>query len=179
MLGEEDRRKSFEVTETSEDFGSLCQNIILMIINTENPLNKKVLQYLSRVGKPESQVLASPDSVSDPYMQQGSHPDIVQRVWNEIGNSLPMDCRCLIYGTPALIHPQSGIILAFCNGTQYNLRLITADFRDAIAKGALTRTKWSNGKEMDSLSDLGNDWIFGVWSKDEIKWCHDSYEQLG
>lgn len=150
-----------------------------MIINTKNQLNKKVLQYLSRGKKPESPLLASPDSVTDPYMQQGSHPDIVQRVWDEIGASLPMDCRCLIYGTPALIHPNSGVILAFCNGTQYNLRLIAADFRDAIAKGASTRIKWSNGKEMDSTTDLGDDWIFGAWSKDEIKWYHDSYEQLG
>lgn len=149
-----------------------------MIINAENPLNKKVLQYLGRDRKAERPLLASPDSVADAYMGQGSHPDIVQRVWDELGAGLPMDCRCLIYGTPALVHPRSGVVLAFCNGTQYNLRLTPDDFRDAIAKGAPTRTRWSSGEDMESVTELGDDWIFGAWSKDEIKWCHDAFRQF-
>jgi hypothetical protein len=149
-----------------------------MTENIEHPFNIKVLQYLSSGKKTESPSFASPDSVPDPYMRQGSHPDIVQRVWDEIGTSLPVDCRCLIYGTPALIHSKSGVILAICNGTQYNLRLTAVDFRDAIDKGVPTITKWSTGKEMNSIIDLGEDWIFGSWSKNEIEWCHATYKQF-
>ena len=52
--------------------------------------------------------VASPDTVGDPYYGQGSHPDVVERVWDQLGASLPTDCRCLVYGTPALVDPASG-----------------------------------------------------------------------
>jgi len=106
-----------------------------MIINPESPLNKKVLQYLGRGEKAERLLLASPDNVTDPYMGQGSHPDIVQRVWNEIGGGLPIDCRCLIYGTPALIHPGSGIVLLFVMGhnTTFGLHRMTFGMRSLKA----------------------------------------------
>ena len=148
-----------------------------MIIDTVTPANRGVLKYLGRGKKSQRSVVASPNSVTDPYMGQGSHPDIVQRVLDELGASLPVVCRCLIYGTPALIHDRSGVVIAICNGTQYNLRLTAGDFRDAIAKGASTRTRWSNGEEMDSLAELGSDWIFGGWFTEEGQWCRDTYEQ--
>jgi hypothetical protein len=148
-----------------------------MIIDTATPANRGVLKYLSRGKKSQNTVLAAPNSVPDPYMRQGSHPDIVQRVWDEVGASLPVDCRCLIYGTPALIHDRTGVVIAICNGTRYNLRLTADDFREAMAKGARTRTRWSNGEEMDSLAELGSDWIFGGWFTEEGQWCRDTYEQ--
>jgi hypothetical protein len=148
-----------------------------MIIDTVNPANHGVLKYLGRREKSRNKLFATPGDVIDPYMGQGSHPDIVQRVWDELGSSLPVDCRCLVYGTPAIVHDLSGIVIAICNGTQYNLRLTANDLRDAIAKGASTRTRWSNGREMDSLAELGADWIFGGWFKWEVQWIHDTYEQ--
>lgn len=142
-------------------------------------LNEKVLLYLSRNKSPHCPVVTPPDSVRDPYMGQGSHPDIVQRVWDELGAALPRDCRCMIYGTPALCHPDSGVIIAICNGTQYNLRLTADDYKEAVAKGATTRTRWSTGEEMEATTVLGSDWIFGGWFKDEDKWCCHIYEQSG
>ena len=150
-----------------------------MIIDTAGLANRGVLKYLGRGEKSLNTILAAPDSVVDAYMRQGSHPDIVQRVWDELGAGLPADCRCLVYGTPALIHDRSGVVIAICNGTQYNLRLTAQGFQDAIRKGASTRTRWSNGKEMDSLAVLGPDWIFGSWFKEEVQWCRDTYEQYG
>lgn len=148
-----------------------------MIIDTTNPANHEVLKYLGRGEKHRKTLFIAPDDVIDPYMGQGSHPDIVHRVWDELGAFLPVDCRCLVYGTPAILHDLSGIVIAICNGTQYNLRLTANDLRDAIAKGASTRTRWSNGKEMDSLAELGTDWIFGGWFKEEAQWIRDTYEQ--
>lgn len=34
--------------------------------------------------------------------------------------------RCLVHGTPAIVQPATGIVIAICNGTQYNLRLTNA-----------------------------------------------------
>ena len=150
-----------------------------MIINIGSQTNRGVLEYLSREEKSQNTIIAGPDSVTDPYLRQGSHPDIVQRVWDELGANVPLKCRCLIYGTPALVHDLTGVVIAICNGTQYNLRLTATDFRVAIAKGASTRTLWSNGKEMDSLTELGPDWIFGGWFKEEGQWCRDTYREYG
>lgn len=150
-----------------------------MIIDTVNPINRGVLTYLGRRDKSQNTVLAAPDSVADPYLRQGSHPDIVHRVWDALGARVPMACRCLIYGTPSLVHDRTGVVIAICNGTQYNLRLTPDDFRHGISKGASTRTRWSNGEEMDSLAALGHDWIFGGWFEEEGQWCRHTYDHYG
>jgi hypothetical protein len=149
-----------------------------MNIDITHPLNQAVLRYLARDEKSTKPAIASPGSVPDPYMCQGSHPDIVQRIWDELGAVLPKKCRCLVYGTPALVHNRTGIVLAICNGTQYNLRLTTSDFTDALAKGAKIKNRWSTGEEMDSVTILGPDWIFGGWFKEEQTWCLNTYNTL-
>jgi hypothetical protein len=149
-----------------------------MEIHSKSPLNQGVLEYLGRGEKSGRVVIAPPDSVRDPYMGQGSHPDVVERVWDEIGANLPGVRRCLIYGTPSLIQDRTGIVLAICNGTQYNLRLTESDLRAALAEGARTRTKWSTGEEMDSRVVLGPDWIFGGYFKEEPRWCQNLSEEL-
>lgn len=148
-----------------------------MFIDTVDQANQGVLKYLGRGEKSGLPVIAAPDSVSDPYMCQGSHPDIVQRVWDELGANMPGKCRCLVYGTPALVQDRTGVVIAICNGTRYNLRLTADNFSAAIAKGAATRARWSTGEEMDCLAELGPDWVFGGWFKEELQWCRDTYER--
>ena len=150
-----------------------------MTIDTTSPLNAGVLHYLGRDEKARNALIAAPGSVRDAYLGQGNHPDIVQRVWDELGRGLPKECRCLVYGTPVLVHDRSGIVLAICNGTAYNQRLTADAFREAMAKGAKTQNRWSNGTEMDALTVLGPDWIFGGWLKDEDRWCRSTYEKHG
>lgn len=108
-------------------------------------------------------------------MCQGSHPDIVERVWDGLGVGLPRKCRCLVHGTPSIVHNRSGVVIAVCNGTQYNLRLTPEDFSAALAAGAKTWTRWSDGTGMDSLTVLGPDWVFGGWFADEPKWIANTY----
>ena len=150
-----------------------------MNLDISHPLNARVLAYLSRQGKSPSPAIASTESVRDPYYGQGSHPDIVARVWDELGASLPLDCRCLVYGTPALVHPTSGIVFATCNGTQYNLRLTPRDIEEAVQAGQPTTTRWSGGTVTDATRDLGPDWVFGNWSAHEPGWCLAICEALG
>ncbi len=150
----------------------------LVKIDLTNLLNQGVLEYLRRGKGAEIPPIAAPGSVADPYMGQGSHPDIVQRVWDELGANLPKKCKCLIYGTPALVHERSGIVIAICNGTQYNLRLTDEDFQRAISMNAKTVNRWSTGDEMDSLKVLGANWIFGGWFKEELVWCRNTYSHL-
>jgi hypothetical protein len=52
-------------------------------------------------------LLGTPGSVADVHLRQGSHPDVVQRVWDVLGAALPGPCRCLVLGTPALLDDRS------------------------------------------------------------------------
>ena len=139
-----------------------------------NPLNQPVLDYL-HARTPLQPFFAPADSVSNPYMNQGSHPDIVERVWKEIGSGLPIDSRCLVCGTPALVQPVSGVILAFCLGMAYCLRLSSGRMEEAIKQGSKTSTRWSNGTVLDAAKTFGPDWIFGGW-KQEVQWCRTTYD---
>lgn len=147
-----------------------------MFIDTATTRNQGVLKYLGRAGKAVTAVIAEPSRAKDPYLSQGSHPDIVQRVWDEIGAILPGACRCLFHGTPALVHDRTGLVIAICNGTRYNLRLTAPDLCDALAKGATTQTRWSTGATMDAREVLGPDWIFGGWFQEEDRWCRNTYD---
>jgi hypothetical protein len=86
-----------------------------------------------------------------------------------------VDCRGLVCGTPALVQPVSGMILAFCLGTTYCLRLPPEFLAEAIDHGAKTSTKWSNGTILDATMTFGPDWIFGAW-KEEAQWCRKTYD---
>jgi hypothetical protein len=144
------------------------------VLAADHSLNKRVVDYL-QTRNPSQPLFGAPDSVSDPYMSQGSHPDIVERVWKQIGSNLPLDCRCLVCGTPALVQPVSGILLAFCLGTTYCLRLPSELLEEAVKHGAKTSTKWSNGTVLDATKTFGPDWIFGAWNE-EVQWCRKTYE---
>ena len=138
-------------------------------------LNQGVLEYLKKE-KDSKILIAAPESVPDPYLKQGCHPDIVMRVWDQLGAALHQDCRCLVCGTPALVQPVSGIILAFCLGTQYCLRLTSLPMDEALKLGVKTSTIWAGGKITDAFQTFGMDWIFGSWKNEELDWCREVYE---
>jgi hypothetical protein len=112
------------------------------------------------------------DSMRDPYQLAGSHPDAVERLWDGLGATLPSDCRCLVYGTPALVHPTAGVVLAFSMGTGYFVRLPSG------ARGAAPGGTSTDDWRVKAVRDLGEDWIVGRWSEDEAGWCSEMYDEL-
>ncbi len=77
----------------------------------------------------------------NPYLEQGCHPDIVVRVWDELGSALRCDCRAQANGTPVLAHPETDRIIAVAHGTAYALWLTAEDRADAIGAGATPRPR--------------------------------------
>jgi len=140
-------------------------------------LNQGVTDYLRKQER-SAIPIASPDSAPEPYLRQGCHPDIVQRVWDQLGSVLPQDSRCLVYGIPALVHPVTGIVLAVCMGTQYCLRLNRGAMGGALKLGAVTVMKWSANHVTNLTETFGSDWIFGKWFKEEPEWCRVAYASL-
>jgi hypothetical protein len=144
-------------------------------MQVERPENAKLLAYLKR--EVEVSVFAwYRGKGGDIYYKAGCHPDIVERLWDQIGPALPADCRCLVYGTPALAHPNSGVILATGMGTAYSLRLNAPFLQAAIAAGARTSRTWSTGETIELETQFGADWIFGAWLTEEPAWCRQMFE---
>jgi hypothetical protein len=153
-------------------------------MDIEQTANKNVLSYLLREdsymyqARLDAPIFAPWNSVTDPYLKCGCHPEAVQRLWDEIGPALPDDCRCLICLTPALVHPQSCVILGLGMGTEYALRLAGGIIDSAISKGARRTMKCSTGTTTNLEEIFGNDWVFGAWLKDELTWCKPTYEEF-
>jgi len=148
-----------------------------MHAGSNDPLNAKVLRYLAR-DRPQSPAFAPFDAAADAYSGAGCHPEIVERLWDQIGAALPVDCRCLIHGTPALAHPESGVILATGIGTQYALLLTSALAKEAILAGAKKTTVWTGGGSLDVQQSFGADWVLGAWLDRETGWCRTFYDSL-
>jgi hypothetical protein len=140
-------------------------------------LNAGVLAYLGRDG--HLPVVAPPESHDDPYLRAGSHPDVVLRVWDEIGGSSPAAERCLLHGTPGLVHRQSGLVLAVALGTSYAVRLAPAELREALRAGASTEHHYTTVDITLNLpSTFGDGWVFGGWHRDEPTWCASTCQAL-
>jgi hypothetical protein len=113
----------------------------------------------------DAPAIAPAGSAADPYYGQGSHPDVVERVWDELGRAVPAECRCLVRGTPALVQPTAGIVLAFSLGTRYYVRTPSG----IAPYGAA---------ELEPELGLERDWALGRWGAAELGWCRAVYDEL-
>jgi len=163
------------------------------LINFDHPANRDVLSYLGAPERLRRSVSAaafreecSPEEIADPYNKLGTHPDLAMRLWDELARGLPADCRRVVFGTPALVRPDSGVVFGFAGGTHtYALRL-PPDVREAaLSAGATTVHHYPAYPELGiqasvlDLRDVGGEWIFGGWFVSEHEWCSAAYEYAG
>jgi len=126
--------------------------------------------------KPRVAAFAFPEDVQMPYMTLGTHPDLVERLWDQLGKALPLDCRAIFYGTPALVHLESGVVFGFAGGTHtYALRLPERERLEAVRAGAQRVYEYPLHPPFD-LDEVGDDWVFCRWYRDEERWCLAAYE---
>jgi hypothetical protein len=151
-------------------------------MNLDTPRNRVVLAYLRRSVPPNPvprPAVISPEDAEDPYAATGAHPEVVQRVWDELGRSLPVACGRVVHSTPALLHPKTGTIFALALGTGYALRLPPALIEAAISGGARTSVRYTDGSDLNAPRDLGNDWVLGAWLPAEPGWCAKAFDYFG
>ena len=144
-------------------------------MDISHPANALPLAYLQRRGA-HAPLLAPPDSSPRPYDGLGSHPDVVARVWDGLGRALPEDCRWIVCGTPALVQPASGMLLALALGTQYSLRLPGGLAAEATGRGWKTVTTWAGGSQLDTRLELGAEWVFGNYTDEELAWVRQAFQ---
>lgn len=146
-------------------------------INLDDPRNTGVIRHFERRNELKFPPSMRPfECPRDPYMHLGSHPDIVERLWEGLAAILPQDCRCIVFGTPALVAPKTGIVLAQAYGTQYVLRIPHKSMNEALQAGAKTNMTWAGGHTTDLPHEYGSDWVFGCWSEQEPAWLLAVYD---
>jgi hypothetical protein len=118
------------------------------------------------------------ESPRDPYWYLGSHPETVERVWDELGAALPQDCRCIVFGTPGLVAPRSGILIAEAYGTAYIIRIAPHMMAEAIQAGAGRNITRSTQSLAEMQEQYGDDWIFGKWLPREPEWLLATYRSI-
>ena len=138
-------------------------------MNTDNPANAKVLEYLRSRARPGAAIIAQPGAPQQDYLGSGAHPDIVERLWKDLNRALPKDSRRLVFGTPVLMNPDTNEILAVAIGTSYAVRLPRA-LSENHPEGTSSKIKWSVGKTMDLGTLFGPDWVVGTWNSAELDW---------
>lgn len=137
-------------------------------IDATHPRNLLAVETMRRRA-PYTKPFALPADVDDPYYESGAHPEIVERMWDQLGKKME-DGRCLLYGTPVLAQPSSGVIVAVAFGTQYIVRIPDEDVPRAMAAGYEQSHDW-NDHTTDLVPEFGTDWVFGLWRKEELRWC--------
>jgi hypothetical protein len=145
--------------------------------SVRQPLNASVVRYLERV-RTWSDEDRAPRPEHKDHWEAGSHPDVVERVWDQLGKSLPPESHRVVCGTPALVHPESKVVIAIAIGTQYAMRLPTAVVQSA-AGNAKIETTWSGGGSLNVRDELGPNWILGSYSREEEVWCQQAFEEYG
>lgn len=152
-----------------------------MHLDEQHPLNQPLLKRLRerKGGRAGILPIAPPTAHADPYTGAGSHPEIVERVWDEFGGSLSVDCRALVYGTPALVEPRSGVVIAMAFGTAYALRIPSRSVADALTAGCKSEQNWTGGGSTVAREEFGEGWLFGRWAAKEKEWLRESFEEVG
>ncbi len=154
-----------------------------MRVDLNHPANARIIAFLLALyGQPLPEVEGSrsPDSFAQPHFSLGTHPDIVERFWNDITNQLPEPCAWVAYRRPVLVHPRTGIIFGFATGTHtYALRLPPPELQDALLSGAKRQFYYNKTEGTLDLTAIGEDWVFGGWFKDEPRWCLAAYNYAG
>lgn len=147
-----------------------------MHVNTEDPRNRNVLRYLASLDRRKDRpaLLVGPDESEDVYM--GTHPDATERLWTQLGGTLPQGTRAVVLGRPALVHPAPGLILAFASGTEYVLRIPSSCMEAALAAGCEPRMNWGGGEwDLEQLLEPG--WVFGGFHSAEKEWLAVAYSE--
>jgi hypothetical protein len=146
-----------------------------MSLVVARPENAGPLRYLAH-GRDAAEGTFGPPPPDVDRFHLGTHPDIVDLLWDALNAALPSDCRWLVCDVPALVQPESGVILAAGIGTQYALRLLPEDAAAAVEAGAeLVHAFQTVGTTLDLPATFGAGWVFGRFEEREAGWLLASY----
>jgi hypothetical protein len=140
--------------------------------------NAGALRYLAH-GRPADESDSGPPGEHVDRRHLGTHPDIVDWLWDTLNAALPVNSRWLVFDGPALVHPPSGVILAAGIGTQYAVRLRVEDVERAISGGAeVIHAFRTVGATLDLPAAFGAEWVFGHFDDREPGWLRARSDEI-
>lgn len=148
-----------------------------LTLDLDHPAHRGLIAYFrdEASGEASASPLAPYEAGPRPYLGMGSHPDVVTRVWDGLGAALPADGRAIVFGAPALVHAQRGIVLAMAFGTSYLLHLPAELAAEASALGYKTKETWSDGSVTELAESFGAGWFWGRWLDEEEAWMRAAF----
>jgi hypothetical protein len=147
-----------------------------------NTTNKPVVKYLIEKDQGAGSKWAenpscSPDSVEQPYVRLGAHPNVV----TGFGTPLPLRCPLSVIGwSMGRLYssiPHRRLFLLVLSARPM-LRLPEDARSEAIGLGLGTVHRYSDDVVVD-LADWGEGWIFGRGLSEEQRWCVRAFEHAG
>lgn len=154
-----------------------CHTMELTDRILSNPANQGILACLKHLTRNwKGPMSCHPSKTHDPYYQLGTHPDLVQRLWDTLTVALPADCRWVLHSRPVLVHPETGTVFAFATGSQTYAFRIPLDHRPPPELADVIYTHEYPGGNVLDLSDFDASWFFAGHLKDEENLCLVAYE---
>jgi hypothetical protein len=136
--------------------------------------NAGILRYFAHGTDPLAVEIRPPPPDVDIW-RLGAHPDIVQRLWEQLNTSLPADARHLVAGGAALVDPGSGLVVAVALGTQYAIRLTGDGLAAALEAGFETTHEFATvARTLDLAAAFGPGWVFGRYDAREADWLRET-----
>ena len=140
--------------------------------NVHVPENKNVLSYLKEM-HPFKEIIVpfSRDKVS----QDITPSDFIGRF--AAMSSLPDNTKYVIYGTEALVHPETGIVFGFITGTSVIYRLPDNLLKE-VMEGNLTNFRMVKDHGMN-MENLESNWVSSPSITEQLVYkCFDYYGQI-
>lgn len=125
-----------------------------------------------RPDPPLSQPLeAAPDS----WFGLSTHPDIVEQMW-AADDALPTQCRWLLWGRPALVHPSTGVVFAVGVGSiGWAARLPEAILASATPEEASAIIERPPAEPYD-IRAAGPEWRFLLQAAPRLAWVRAAFD---
>ncbi len=115
------------------------------------------------------------EDVDDPLYGLSTHPDIIGRLW-KLDRSLPQRCRWVLWGRPALVHPQTGVVFAVGYGSiGLVMRLPEKILGQATQEEASAVIAGNPGQPFD-IGPAGPEWRFLRHRAPEAAWALSAYD---
>ena len=140
------------------------------------PENEGLMRYLEKSHPKAGVSDLSVPTETELYEHRllGTHPELIERVWDRLVARIPPESRRIILGRAALVSTRSNVIFAIAIGTSYAIRIPKRV--KTWRFGLKTTIGWSDGTRRNVKATFGPEWVVGSWSSKEEEWCPAAYE---
>jgi len=151
-----------------------------MFVDFDSEINKQTILYLKSKTYNKSNQNDSPQKFTRNNWSLNCHPDVANILWQDFSEMLPMKCQWVLYASPVLIRPDTGIIFGIAEGLNPPLlRLNRTDREEIISKGGKINLSNLDGVYADS-NKIGTEWLYCFSFIEDIKVaCYKSFLYAG